>query len=42
VKRIPLAFERLAPEEQKQRAAAFLDPVRTHRNVRDFSSEPVL
>jgi iodotyrosine deiodinase len=38
---IPLAFERLSEEEQRQRAAEFEARLRTRRTVRQFSSEPV-
>jgi len=38
---IPLVFERLSPEEQSARAAAFLEAMRRRRTVRDFSSQPV-
>lgn len=38
---IPLAFERLPTEEQRRRALAFFESIRTRRSVRDFSPEPV-
>ena len=38
---IPLAFERLPPDEQARRAQAFFESMRTRRTVRDFSPEPV-
>jgi nitroreductase len=38
---IPLAFERLSPDEQSRRASEFLARMRTRRTVRSFSSEPV-
>jgi nitroreductase len=37
----PLAFERLAPDEQLARSRAFLETMRKRRTVREFSSEPV-
>ncbi len=37
----PLAFERLAPEEQRRRSAEFLSRIAARRTVRDFSPEPV-
>lgn len=38
---IPLAFERLAPEEQLARSLMFHARMSTRRSVRDFSREPV-
>lgn len=38
---VPLAFERLAPEESRRRVLAFRDLVRSRRSVRDFSPDPV-
>jgi iodotyrosine deiodinase len=38
---LPLDFERLPPEEARQRADAFLELMRTRRSVRQFSAEPV-
>lgn len=38
---IPLEFERLSPEEQAARAAAYLEAMQRRRTVRDFSPEPV-
>lgn len=38
---IPLEFERLSPEEQSARAAAYLEGMQKRRTVRDFSPEPV-
>jgi iodotyrosine deiodinase len=38
---IPLAFTRLAADEQRRRARTFLDCLRTRRSVRDFSPDPV-
>ena len=37
----PLAFERLAPEEQGRRSGEFLSRIAARRTVRDFSPEPV-
>jgi len=37
----PLSFTRLAPDEQRARATAFLDVMRTRRTVRDFAPDPV-
>ncbi len=37
----PLAFERLAPEEQSRRSEEFLARIAARRTVRDFSPEPV-
>jgi iodotyrosine deiodinase len=37
----PLAFERLAPEEQERRSQEFLRRMTARRTVRDFSPEPV-
>jgi iodotyrosine deiodinase len=37
----PLAFERLAPEEQERRSQEFLRRITARRTVRDFSPEPV-
>jgi len=37
----PLAFARLAPDEQLTRSREFLARMETRRTVRDFSSEPV-
>jgi nitroreductase len=37
----PLAFERLAPEEQRRRSQEFLRRIAARRTVRDFSPEPV-
>ena len=37
----PLEFERILPQEGKQRVAALYDSLRSRRSVRDFSSEPV-
>ncbi|UCE02713.1 MAG: nitroreductase family protein [Candidatus Latescibacterota bacterium] len=38
---IPLAYQRLAIDEQKRRAREFLQRIRTRRTVRHFSPEPV-
>lgn len=38
---VPLRFQRLAPEEQRQRVTAYYEAMRTRRTVRHFSSEPV-
>jgi nitroreductase len=38
---IPLAFERLTPEEQRGRAAEFEQRMQSRRTTRHFSSEPV-
>jgi iodotyrosine deiodinase len=38
---IPLAFERLQPDEQRERAEAFYTLMQRRRTVRDFSPEPV-
>ena len=38
---IPLAFERLSPEDQFARSRAFLDKMATRRTIRRFSSEPI-
>lgn len=38
---IPLAFERLSPQEQHARSEQMLLHMRTRRTVRDFSREPV-
>jgi iodotyrosine deiodinase len=38
---VPLAFERLAVDEQRARAREFLARMRTRRTVRHFSNEPV-
>ena len=38
---IPLRFDRLSPEDQRRRALAFYEALRTRRTVRDFSPEPV-
>jgi len=38
---IPLIFERLAAEEQRRRALAFFETMRSRRSVRAFSPEPV-
>ena len=38
---IPLAFERLSPEEQRSRLLAFQSRMMTRRTVRHFSSEPI-
>ena len=38
---IPLSFERLPPGEQRRRALAFFETVRTRRSVRAFSPDPV-
>src|SRR5438128_803444 len=37
----PLAFERLAPEEQRRHSQEFLRRIAARRTVRDFSPEPV-
>ena len=37
----PLAFVRLAPEEERRRSAEFLSRIAARRTVRDFSPEPV-
>ena len=39
--RLPLAFERIAPDEQHAQSRAFLTRMRSRRTVRDFSPEPV-
>ena len=38
---VPLAYERLDPEEGRRRALAFRDHVRRRRTVRDFASDDV-
>ena len=38
---IPLAFDRLAPDEQLRRSREFCERLRTRRSVRSFSPEPV-
>jgi nitroreductase len=38
---VPLEHERLSPDEQAARSAAFLTSMRRRRTVRQFSSEPV-
>jgi iodotyrosine deiodinase len=38
---VPLAFERLPPDEQAARSREFLERTRTRRSVRQFSREPV-
>ncbi len=38
---VPLAFERLAPDEQRRRAGTFRDRMRARRTVRDFAPDPV-
>lgn len=38
---IPLAFERLAPEEQLRRAAEFEQRMQSRRTTRQFSADPV-
>lgn len=38
---LPLAFSRLAPEEQAQRSREFLERMAGRRSVRFFSAEPV-
>jgi nitroreductase len=38
---VPLAFDRLSPDQQRQRAEEFLARIRTRRTVRHFSDEPV-
>ncbi len=38
---VPLDFERLGPDEARERSQAFLDLMRARRSVRHFSSEPV-
>jgi nitroreductase len=38
---IPLGFERLSPEESRDRASRFLAQMRRRRTVRDFSSDPI-
>ncbi len=38
---VPLAFERLDPDEQLRRARAFRERMRTRRSVRHFSPDPV-
>jgi iodotyrosine deiodinase len=38
---VPLAFERLSPEDQILRSRAFLNRMRHRRSVRHFSAEPV-
>jgi iodotyrosine deiodinase len=38
---VPLAFERLPPDEQAARSREFLERMRTRRSVRQFSREPV-
>jgi len=40
LKRVPLGFRRLPPEEMCQRARAYADAMARRRTVRDFSSEP--
>jgi len=37
----PLDFERLSEDDQRARAARFLETMRTRRSVREFSGEPV-
>ena len=37
----PLNFERLPEEEMQERAASFLDAMKSRRSVRDFSSDPI-
>jgi nitroreductase len=37
---VPLAFERLPVDEQRRRAAEFLDRMKSRRSARMFSSEP--
>lgn len=37
----PLAFERLAPEEQLRRAQEFFELMQQRRTVREFSADPV-
>ena len=38
---LPLDYEHLTIDEQRNRARHFLDRMRTRRSVRDFSAEPV-
>ncbi|MEZ4669786.1 MAG: nitroreductase family protein [Anaerolineae bacterium] len=38
---VPLAFERLTPDEQLAHSRQFLDTMRKRRTVREFSSDPV-
>ncbi len=38
---IPLGFERLSPEESRDRASRFLSQMRRRRTVRDFSTDPI-
>jgi len=38
---VPLDFDRLGPDEARERSQAFLDLMRARRSVRHFSSEPV-
>jgi len=38
---IPLAFERVSPEESRHRARRFLAQMLRRRTVREFSSEPI-
>ncbi|HZI18238.1 MAG TPA: nitroreductase family protein [Pyrinomonadaceae bacterium] len=40
-KLVPLRFERVAPDEQRRRAAEFYELMRRRRTVRDFSDEEV-
>jgi nitroreductase len=38
---IPLAFERLDPDESRRRARAFLESIRRRRTVRDFAPDAI-
>jgi nitroreductase len=38
---IPLAFERLDPEQMQARSQTFLERIRRRRSVRSFSSDPI-
>ena len=38
---VPLAFERIGPEESRTRAHVFLEAVRTRRSVREFSPDAI-
>jgi iodotyrosine deiodinase len=37
----PLSFTRLAPDDQRARARAFFETMRTRRTVRDYAPDPV-
>lgn len=38
---VPLAFERLSPDESRRRALEFLNRIARRRSVRDFASDPI-